>query len=158
MQLDGLPTIQLRGLSRWYKTEPVPPSAQTPYINAVAQLAVAAGALGPDPAKLLLWLQAIETRGGRVRGERNAARTLDLDIVAMGMHGRTVRAAPDPVLPHPRAHQRAFVLAPLLDVAPNWMHPVLCRPARELLAALPLQGIELLDPIHATPVNQPGDR
>ena len=78
---------------------------------------------------------------GRVRGERNAARTLDLDIIAMGDAGSMVRAAPDPVLPHPRAHLRAFVLVPLLDVAPGWVHPVLRRSARDLLRELPEQGI-----------------
>jgi 2-amino-4-hydroxy-6-hydroxymethyldihydropteridine diphosphokinase len=53
-----------------------------------------------------------------------------------------VRAAPDPVLPHPRAHLRAFVLIPLLDVAPWWVHPVLGRSARDLLAELPAQGVQ----------------
>jgi 2-amino-4-hydroxy-6-hydroxymethyldihydropteridine diphosphokinase len=55
-----------------------------------------------------------------------------------------VRAAPDPVLPHPRAHLRAFVLKPLLEVAPDWVHPRLCQFASELLAALPPQAIEPL--------------
>ena len=52
-----------------------------------------------------------------------------------------LRAAPDPVLPHPRAHLRAFVLVPLLDVAPDWVHPVLGRSGRDLLAELPPQGV-----------------
>ena len=55
-----------------------------------------------------------------------------------------MRDAPDPVLPHPRAHLRAFVLRPLLDVAPDWVHPRLGKGARELLAALPEQQIALL--------------
>ena len=62
--------------------------------------------------------------------------------------GRLVRAAPDPVIPHPRMHERAFVLAPLLDVAPDWRHPVLNRSARALLAALPDQGVRPLLPSH----------
>jgi 2-amino-4-hydroxy-6-hydroxymethyldihydropteridine diphosphokinase len=69
---------------------------------------------------------------------RNAARTLDLDIVAMD---GLVREAPDPQLPHPRAHLRAFVLLPLRDVAPGWVHPVLGRRVEALLAALPPQDI-----------------
>jgi 2-amino-4-hydroxy-6-hydroxymethyldihydropteridine diphosphokinase len=140
-RLDMLPGLHLRGLSRWYSTEPVPPADQPPYVNAIAGLGVEPAAAAPDPAELLAWLQAIEARAGRVRGERNAARTLDLDIIAMGEAGAMVRTAPDPVLPHPRAHLRAFVLAPLLEVAPDWMHPVLLRSARDLLAELPPHGI-----------------
>jgi 2-amino-4-hydroxy-6-hydroxymethyldihydropteridine diphosphokinase len=63
----------------------------------------------------------------------NAARCLDLDIIAIGSRQR---AAPDPILPHPRAHQRAFVLAPLADVAPGWVHPVLGVTVEALLQGL----------------------
>jgi 2-amino-4-hydroxy-6-hydroxymethyldihydropteridine diphosphokinase len=55
-----------------------------------------------------------------------------------------VRASPDPVLPHPRAHLRAFVLVPLAEVAPDWLHPVLHEGAEALLARLPPQGIKVL--------------
>jgi 2-amino-4-hydroxy-6-hydroxymethyldihydropteridine diphosphokinase len=147
MQLDRLPAIHLCGLSRWYQTEPLPPSGQPPYVNAVAHLGAPTGAVEPDAADLLAWLQRIEASAGRVRSEPNAARTLDLDIIAVGADGQTVRAAPDPVLPHPRAHLRAFVLMPLLDVAPGWVHPVLGLTVGELLAALPPQGVEPLDPV-----------
>jgi 2-amino-4-hydroxy-6-hydroxymethyldihydropteridine diphosphokinase len=133
--LDTLPGLTLKGLSRWYETDPVPPSGQPPYINGVACLTGLA-----DPAVLLAALQDIENAFGRVRSEPNAARTLDLDIVAIGA---MVRAAPDPILPHPRAHLRGFVLAPLLDVAPDWVHPVLNRTAKNLLAALPPQGVRI---------------
>jgi 2-amino-4-hydroxy-6-hydroxymethyldihydropteridine diphosphokinase len=140
-RLDMLPRLRLRALSRWYLTEPVPPSGQPRYVNAVAALSVERAAEPPDPADLLDWLQAIEADAGRSRGERNAARTLDLDIIAMGEAGAMVRTAPDPVLPHPRAHLRAFVLTPLLDVAPGWVHPLLRRPALDLLRDLPSQGL-----------------
>jgi 2-amino-4-hydroxy-6-hydroxymethyldihydropteridine diphosphokinase len=139
--LDTLPGLRLRTLSRWYLTAPVPPSGQPPYVNAVAALRCEPGTARPDPASLLAALQAIEARAGRVRGDPNAARTLDLDIIAMGRDGQLVRTTPDPILPHPRAHERAFVLAPLLDVAPGWVHPVLRRSARDLLHDLPPQGI-----------------
>jgi 2-amino-4-hydroxy-6-hydroxymethyldihydropteridine diphosphokinase len=125
--------LRLVGLSRWYETLPMPPSGQPPYINGVAQLASTA-----PPDILLAALQQIEREFGRVRGAPNAARTLDLDIIAMD---DLVRAAPDPVLPHPRMHLRAFVLAPLLDLAPDWRHPVLGRTARALLDTLPDQGV-----------------
>jgi 2-amino-4-hydroxy-6-hydroxymethyldihydropteridine diphosphokinase len=139
--LDALPGLRLRALSRWYLTAPVPPSGQPPYVNAVAALRCEPGTARPDPGALLAALQAIEARAGRTRGEPNAARTLDLDIIAMGRDGQLVRTMPDPVVPHPRANERAFVLAPLLDVAPGWVHPVLRRFARDLLRDLPSQGI-----------------
>jgi 2-amino-4-hydroxy-6-hydroxymethyldihydropteridine diphosphokinase len=117
--LDMLPGIRLRDLSRWYLTAPVPASDQPDYVNAVAALLAAPGA-PVDPAMLLADLTLIETICGRQRGEANAARTLDLDIIGIDS---MVRSAPDPILPHPRAHERAFVLMPLIDVAPNWLHP-----------------------------------
>ena len=79
----------------------------------------------------------MEQRFGRVRPFPDAPRTLDLDII--GMDG-LVRDAPDPVLPHPRAHLRAFVLAPLCDVAPGWVHPRFRATAAALLAAVGEEG------------------
>jgi 2-amino-4-hydroxy-6-hydroxymethyldihydropteridine diphosphokinase len=141
VRLDTLAGLRLVALSRWYLTEPIPPNGQPPYVNAVALLGIWPAAAEPEPAALLAALQALEAAAGRQRGERNAARPLDLDIVAMGAGGQMVRYAPDPVLPHPRAHLRAFVLVPLLDVAPDWVHPVLRQSARALLSDLPPQGI-----------------
>jgi 2-amino-4-hydroxy-6-hydroxymethyldihydropteridine diphosphokinase len=137
--LDSIPGLRLVGLSRWFETAPQPPSGQPPYINAVAALLIEAG--GIDPAGLLVRLMDIEAARGRERGVPNAARTLDLDIIGIG---DLVRDAPDPILPHPRAHLRAFVLAPLADVMPNWVHPVLGQTAAALLAALPPQEIRPL--------------
>ena len=134
--LDRLPGFRLVGLSRWFVSAPIPPSDQPDYINAVAHLRGES-----DPVEFLHILQRIELTSGRERGAVNAARTLDLDIVAMD---GLVRNAPDPVLPHPRAHLRAFVLLPLADVAPHWVHPVLGRSVRELIAALPDQPIRVL--------------
>lgn len=132
--LDLIPGVRLRGLSRWYLAAPVPPSSQSPYVNGVAALLVDR----VDPADLLARLMAVETACGRQRSVPNAARTLDLDIIGIG---GLVRAEPDPVLPHPRAHLRAFVLAPLTDVAPGWVHPLLGRTPADLLADLPPQDI-----------------
>jgi 2-amino-4-hydroxy-6-hydroxymethyldihydropteridine diphosphokinase len=144
--LDALPGLRLRGLSRWFATAPVLP-AETPgaaqqqaYVNAVAHLAVEPGE-AIDPAVLLQRLMALEAAAGRVRGAANAPRVLDLDIVAMG---DLVRRAPDPVLPHPRAHERAFVLVPLAEVAPGWVHPVLGWNVGALIAALPEQEVRAL--------------
>ncbi len=128
-----LPGLALRVRSRWYSTAPVPPSGQPRYVNAVARLE------GPiEPADLLAALHAIEARAGRVRGTPNAARPLDLDIIDMaGM----VRDAPDPVLPHPRADQRLFVLLPLRDVAPWWVHPRLGASVGTLIGRLHGQDV-----------------
>jgi len=137
--LDRLPGLRLRALSRWYATAPVdsPPGAPR-YINAVARLEGAA----PDPAALLAALHAIEAAAGRERPFPNAPRRLDLDLIDLD---GLVRAAPDPVLPHPRAHLRRFVLHPLRDVAPAWVHPVSGLGLAALLAALPAE--ELPEPL-----------
>jgi len=124
--LDGLCGAKLVAISRWYNTAPVPPSPGTPdYVNGVARLE---GEV--DPAVLLAATQAIENRFGRVRPYLNAPRTLDLDLIDVN---GIVRDGPDPILPHPRAHQRRFVLEPLMDVAPDWVHPRLHASATELL-------------------------
>ncbi len=136
VELDRVSGLRLMGLSRWYESAPIPPSGQPPYINGVAHLR---GKIAP--AELLSILQRIELAAGRSRGALNAARTLDLDIIDMG---GVVRAAPDPVLPHPRAHLRAFVLLPLADVLPHWVHPVCGLGVRELIAALPAQTIRVI--------------
>lgn len=136
--LNLLPGIRVLRVSRYYATDPVPPSGQPPYVNAVAVLLVDPEI---DPATLLARLLQVEAGYGRERAEANAARTLDLDIVAIG---DMVRQAPDPIVPHPRMHRRAFVLAPLAEVAPRWRHPVLGQTAAEMLAALPPQGIRVL--------------
>lgn len=134
--LGALAGLHLQAISRWYESAPMPPSGQPPYINGVAGLDGT-----PDPAWLLAALQTLEAQSGRVRGAINAARTLDLDIIDLN---GLVRAAPDPILPHPRAHLRAFVLRPLADIAPDWRHPISGIGVADLLAALPDQEIRPL--------------
>ncbi|HYP64256.1 MAG TPA: 2-amino-4-hydroxy-6-hydroxymethyldihydropteridine diphosphokinase [Acidocella sp.] len=128
--IEGLEFV---ALSPWYRTRPIPAASQPDYCNGMIRLE---GDIAPDA--LLARLQEIEGRFGRARGEVNAARTLDLDIIDLN---GIIRAVPDPILPHPRAHLRAFVLRPLLDVAPGWRHPVLRQSIATLLAELPPQGI-----------------
>ena len=140
--LDALPGLRLRALSRWYATAPIPPTPGVPdYINGVALLEPRPGATAPSPEALLAALQAIEAGAGRVRPYPNAPRTLDLDL--LDLDGQ-VRAGPDPILPHPRMQDRAFVLAPLADMAPGWVHPVLGRSAAGLLAGLGPQEVRPL--------------
>lgn len=114
--------------SAWYRSAPVPPSDQPWYVNAVASVAT-----GRTAGGLLVLTQAIERRFGRLRGARNAARVLDLDL--LDYQGERLDE-PDLVLPHPRLHLRRFVLEPLAEIAPAWRHPVLGATARELLARL----------------------
>ncbi len=131
--LDSTLGMRLVALSRWWLSPPVPASDQPDYVNGVARLD---GNVAPEA--LLDALKALERRAGRVAGERNAARPLDLDIIAIGS---LLRPAGDPILPHPRAHLRAFVLAPLAEVAPGWLHPGLARTVEALLAELPVQRL-----------------
>ena len=122
--------------SPWYRSAPVPPSGQPDYVNGVVHLAGTA-----EPHAFLRLLHGIEAEAGRTRSVANAARTLDLDLLAID---GLVVAEPGLVLPHPRLHQRAFVLAPLYDVAPAWVHPESGVPLSTLLAAADRTGLSLL--------------
>ncbi len=140
--LDGLlPGLRLVALSRWWGSDPVPPIPGAPrFVNAVARLgsgSAAAAAPPPDPAALLAALHRLEAAAGRRRPYPNAPRSLDLDLIDCAGMLRD-GAGGGPVLPHPRAHQRRFVLLPLAEVAPpGWRHPRLGLDAAALLAALP---------------------
>lgn len=127
--------IRVVARSPWYETEPVPPSDQPWYVNAVI-----AADTSKSSRNILNSLHNIESEFGRLRGVRNAARPLDLDLLAYGGElseagGPVVHGVP--ILPHPRMHERSFVLKPLADIAPHWRHPRLLRSAMELLAAQP---------------------
>jgi len=134
--LAGRQGITVEAVSPVYETEPVGGPPQPAYLNAVALLAVRM-----EPAELLRELLSVETGRGRVRGERWGPRTLDLDLVALppyaGTYGR-VR------LPHPRAHERSFVLRPWLDVEPTASLPDHGTVA-DLQAALRTDGVRRRD-------------
>lgn len=120
--------VAVVAVSKWYATAPVPASDQPDFVNIVASLETP---LPPDA--LLTILHDIETSFGRARGARNAARVLDVDLLD---HNGQI-STDWPVLPHPRMHQRAFVLVPLRDVAPGWRHPVSGRSVTDLLQDAP---------------------
>jgi 2-amino-4-hydroxy-6-hydroxymethyldihydropteridine diphosphokinase len=124
--LRKLPDTRFLAVSSLYRTAPVGLRNQPDFINAVAALEVDSAVL-PAPS-LLACLFAIETQFGRVRSVRNAPRTLDLDLL---LYGAVQLDLPDLTLPHPRITERAFVLAPLAEIAPD-----LVIPGRGPLAAL----------------------
>ena len=115
--------------SSLWLTEPVGGPPQGPFLNAVA-----GGETELGPEALLEACLATEREMGRVRAERNGPRTIDVDVL---FYGAERRDAPGLVLPHPRLHERRFVLAPLAEVAPGLVHPILGLTAAELLARCP---------------------
>lgn len=117
----GLPVLVR---SRWWRSAAWPDPGQPEYRNGVALVEAHADAEG-----VLKALQALETALGRERMARNAPRTLDLDLIAFG---REVVDTPGLILPHPRAHQRRFVMGPLAEIAPDWRHPVSGETAQAL--------------------------
>ena len=124
--------------SRLFLTEPIPRSRQPWYVNQVVAVETQL-----PPEEVLALLLAVEHQFGRERGERNAARALDLDLIA---YGDRQLDKPELVLPHPRMHERAFVLAPLADIAPGWRHPVSGESVEALLERADRAGVRALRP------------
>ena len=113
--LAGLPRTQLVLASSLYRSAPLGHTDQPDFINAVAELSTALA-----PLDLLAALLALEQQFGRERAFRNAPRTLDLDLL---LYDARIIAEPGLAVPHPRMHQRAFVLAPLVEIAPGCVIP-----------------------------------
>lgn len=121
------PGVVLLRRSSICETAPVGGPPQGPFLNGVVLLESVL-----EPRTLLRRLLAIEQRGGRVRNEINAPRTIDLDLIFCGDEVIDQEGCQ---VPHPRAHRRGFVLEPLAEVAPDWIHPRLQQSARRLLEA-----------------------
>ncbi len=138
--LQEHPRIIVRQVSSSHETAPVGgPPGQGSYLNAAAELQTDLG-----PAELLEVLMEIERQLGRVRHERFGPRTIDLDVL---LYDNLVLEDPRLIVPHPLMAERQFVLAPLCEIAPDVVHPVLKRTMRELLAQLPSSPAIAAQPI-----------
>lgn len=120
--------------SRYYKTTAWPDPSDPPFNNGV--LAVETGL---TPQELLDAMLSVEDEFGRTRSTPNAPRTLDLDLLAY--HDQVIDT-PKLTLPHPAMHQRGFVLRPLMDIAPDWVHPVLGQTTSHMLAQVDASDVE----------------
>ncbi len=138
LNFSAMRGAKIAAVSPYYVTPAWPDPADPSFVNAVARIETAL-----SPADLLDLLHQAETAFGRVRSRPNAPRPLDLDL--LDYEGR-VEAGP-PVLPHPRLGGRAFVLVPLADVAPDWVHPAGEGTVADLLAALPAADLAGVRPI-----------
>ena len=123
-------TVDVIAISPWYVTAPIPASDQPDFLNAVLHIQTDMTA-----HKLLESLQIIESYFGRIRSVQNAARELDLDILA---YGSIIIDDETLSVPHPRLSERAFVLLPWHDLSPDWRHPVQDLTIRELAAQIKL--------------------
>lgn len=140
--------IEVAARSKVYRTPCFPPGAGPDFVNAAIVCVT-----DRPPALIMKTLHEIESRAGRARAQRWEPRVLDLDLLAVGdmicpdisrfrdwagldLQDQMRLAPGELILPHPRMHERAFVLVPLMDVAPDWRHPVLGKTVAEMHAAL----------------------
>lgn len=151
--------LVIRAISRFFETPCFPAGAGPDYVNACVLLKT-----NKKPKEVLTTLHMIESRMGRTRDTRWGMRTLDLDLIAvddavlpdvetaqtwidLASDQQSLRAPDELVLPHPRLADRAFVLVPLMDVAPNWRHPLSRLTVAEMLEALPDQDKDAVNPM-----------
>ncbi|MGI3209537.1 2-amino-4-hydroxy-6-hydroxymethyldihydropteridine diphosphokinase [Roseovarius tibetensis] len=150
---------RIDAVSRYYSTPAFPPGSGPDFVNAAAAIRMPG-----DAEAVLAALHAIEAEFGRARAVRWGQRTLDLDLIAVGdavlpdagtqEYWRMLDPAaqrhctPDQlILPHPRMQDRAFVLVPLAEIAPQWRHPVLRSTVQQMCDALPVPDVESVRPL-----------
>lgn len=148
--------LEVSAISRWFQSPAYPAESGPDFTNAIVLVSTVL-----PPEEILLALHRIESQFGRVRTKRWGPRTLDLDLIAVADQiipdaatlqtwidldpNLQTSAAPDQLLlPHPRMQDRAFVLLPMCDVAPDWVHPVFGLTAKQLLQRLPADSISQL--------------
>jgi len=134
-ELAAIPGIQIQAKSSWYITKAVGPP-QPDYLNGCIILQVEL-----DPPKLLEVLLTIEQKFGRVRQERWGPRSLDLDLL---LYDDLIIDTPTLQIPHPRMQERAFVLVPLAEIAPDWLEPISGYVIRELVKKVDCSDVHLL--------------
>lgn len=134
--LAKTPGIKLQAKSSWYITKAVGPP-QPDYLNGCAILQVEM-----SPQLLLETLLATEQKFGRVRQQRWGARSLDLDLL---LYDDLIMDTPNLQIPHPRMRERAFVLVPLAEIAPDWVEPISGRVIKDLLKEVDCSGVHLLE-------------
>lgn len=151
--------LGLAAVSRYWRTPAYPPGSGPDFVNAAAACRTAL-----PPSEILARLHQIEDRAGRVREARWAPRVIDLDLLAVGdlvlpdakqyndwrvlpVEDQRIRTPDTLILPHPRLQERAFVLVPLADIAPDWRHPVLGKTVAQMLAELPASDLDQITPI-----------
>jgi len=139
LELLAQKNIKVVARSRWYESAPVPISDQPWFVNGVVGIKTA---LSPDD--LVSVVLDVESELGRRRSIPNAARTIDIDVLAYDnliISNQNPDNTSDVEIPHPRMHLRAFVLLPLADIAPDWVHPRSRVHIRDLINDLPKDQI-----------------
>ena len=121
--------VNICKISSWYKSEPTPVSNQPWYINGVVEISTS-----KSPIDLLEFILNTEEFFGRVRKKKNEARILDLDII--DYKKKILYIKNKLIIPHPRMHERSFVLQPLSELNPKWIHPIKKKGLKELISNL----------------------
>lgn len=136
LEILGRRNVKIIAHSKWYESAPVPISDQPWFVNGVVGIETSL-----SPEGLVRTVLDVEAELGRRRSVPNAARTIDIDVLAYHDQIISGQGASDVEIPHPRMHSRAFVLLPLADIAPDWVHPKSSAHISNLIQVLPQDQI-----------------